>query len=192
MRLRCTGCGNCCREPLLPITDVDLRRIVAHTAEDPRDCVAFVAPEGIEMDDEPEAFAVLRQGRRVMVLRHTRGKCRYLGGDERCQIYPRRPLGCVVFPFDPEPSRRGGLKRLRLIEATTCPFELDGRNEVATILARQARYDREVRAYRSKVAEWNLQQRERLSGGYQARTSGDFIRFLGFGAIAGLKSRARW
>ncbi len=185
LRLRCTGCGNCCREPLLPITDADLRRIVRHTAEYARQCVSFVAPDGIEMDDEPEAFALLRQGRRVMVLRHVRGRCRYLGLDDRCTIYSHRPQGCVVFPFDPEPSPRGGIKRLRLIEATTCPFELDGNSDAATILARQERHDREVLAYRSRVADWNQEQRRRCRSGRLPRTGSEFLGFLGFARCQG-------
>ena len=68
------------------------------------------------MDDEPEAFASLRQGKRVMVLRHENGGCRYLGDDNRCTIYTSRPLGCRVYPFDPEFTSKGKLRRLKIVE----------------------------------------------------------------------------
>ena len=100
LKFRCTGCGNCCKEPLLPLTDGDVNRIVKGTGEKPADFIRWVDRNGIEMDDEPEGFVLLRQGKRVMVLRHTRGGCYFLGKDNRCTIYKSRPLGCRVFPFD--------------------------------------------------------------------------------------------
>src|SRR5262245_64037565 len=125
LKFRCTGCGNCCRDPLLPLTDRDLARIVERTGHSPSELVRFVSRSEIDMDDEPEAFVRLRQGKRVMVLGHRRGACRFLATDGRCNIYAFRPLGCRVFPFDPKFSERGALKRLRLIQATECHYELD-------------------------------------------------------------------
>jgi len=51
-------------------------------------------------------------------LRHERGGCRYLGEDNRCTIYSSRPLGCRVYPFDPDFSRAGKLVRLKIVKAT--------------------------------------------------------------------------
>ena len=68
LRFRCTGCGNCCKDPLLPLTDADVKRISAHTGDEPSEFVKWVDRHGIEMDDEPEGFVKLRQGKRVMVL----------------------------------------------------------------------------------------------------------------------------
>lgn len=179
LRFRCTSCGNCCRDPLLPITDTDLRRIVRATRADPRRLVDWIGEDGIEMD-EPDAFAVLRRGKRVMVLRHARGRCLYLGDDDRCTIYSARPMGCRVFPFDPEVGARGGIKRLRLIEATTCHYELDGKNPPERLVARQAQHEQEVRTYRAKIAAWNQRQRVRRRDGLLPGTGADFLAFLGF------------
>src|SRR5664280_1550671 len=128
LRFRCTGCGNCCRDPLLPMTDSDLRRIVDYTGMYARDVVKWIAREGIDLPGEPESFVMLRAGRRVMVLRHQRGHCRFLAADNRCTIYEARPLGCRIFPFDPDFNRQGKLVQLRLIEATDCLYENDGSN----------------------------------------------------------------
>jgi hypothetical protein len=57
LKFRCTGCGNCCKDPLLPLTDQDVVRITQRTGDDPRDFVRWVDRDGIDMDDEPEAFA---------------------------------------------------------------------------------------------------------------------------------------
>ena len=53
------------------------------------------------MDYIPAAgHELLRQGRRVMVLKHEGGGCRYLGSDNRCTIYGARPLGCRIYHCD--------------------------------------------------------------------------------------------
>ncbi len=176
---RCTQCGNCCKDPLLPLTDADLRRIVEHTGDAPEDVVRWVDRFAIDMDDEPQAFVRLRQGRRVMVLRHQRGVCRYLGADDRCSIYDARPLGCRIFPFDPSFGRDGKLRRLRLIQATDCPHELDGKNPVRPLRSLHQRYQRATADYYEKVAEWNRRQRRQLRAGRSAATARQFLQFLG-------------
>jgi len=179
LKFRCTGCGNCCREPLLPLTDQDVRRIAQRTGDRPRDIVRWVDRNGIDMDDEPEAFAMLRQGKRVMVLRHQNGACRYLGEDARCTIYSSRPLGCRVYPFDPDFDRRGKLVRLRIVKATECPYELDGKNSVDEIRELDDTYQAAHRDYNERVAEWNREQTRRKRRGLSPQTAAEFLGFLG-------------
>ena len=162
------------------MTDGDLRRIVARTGERASDVVRFVSRHQIDMDDEPEAFVRLRQGKRVMVLGHTRGACRYLGSDDRCTIYGFRPIGCRVFPFDPEFSRTGALRRLRLIQATECKYALDGKNRVPVIRELHERHEQTVQSYHDRVAEFNRLQKARLRAGQAAQTTAEFLAFLGF------------
>lgn len=181
LKFRCTGCGNCCRDPLLPLTDADVRRITEHTGDRAPDVVRFIDRMAIDMDDEPEAFAILRQGRRVMVLRHraARGGCMYLDADERCSIYDARPLGCRIFPFDPTYNRAGKLVRLKLIQATDCRYELDGMNDPESLRRLHEHYREATRQYQAKIAEWNRHQMRRKRRGYQAQTSREFLSFLG-------------
>lgn len=179
LKFRCTGCGNCCRDPLLPLTDADVRRITEHTGERARDVVRFIDRNGIDMDDEPEAFAILRQGKRVMVLRHTGGGCRYLDERDRCSIYKARPLGCRIFPFDPAFDRSGKLKRLKLIQATECRYELDGENDPDALRRLHERYEAATRSYQEKIAEWNRVQLRRKRAGRQPQSSREFLEFLG-------------
>jgi Fe-S-cluster containining protein len=179
LKFRCTGCGNCCRDPLLPLTDADVRRIVEHTGHPAADVVRFVDPNGIDMDDEPEAFAILRQGKRVMVLRHRAGGCIYLGADARCTIYKARPLGCRIFPFDPRFDRDGKVKRLNLIQATDCLYELDGANDPHVMRRLHGRYEEATRLYQQKIAAWNGVQLRRKRAGGEAQSARQFLAFLG-------------
>ena len=179
---RCTGCGNCCKDPLLPMTDADLRRITERTGDAPADIVRFVDRNAIDMDDEPEAFLTLKQGKRVMILRHQGGGCRYLGDDNRCTIYGARPLGCRIFPFDPAYSKDGGLRRLKLIQATDCLYEMDGANDPEGVRKLHGRYEAQNEAYLAKVAEWNRMQSARKRAGRNVQTASQFLAFLGFQA----------
>ena len=178
-KFRCTGCGNCCKDPLLPLTDQDVLRITQRTGEDPRDFVRWEDRHGIDMDDEPEAFVRLRQGKRVMVMRQGRGGCHYLGSDNRCRIYSSRPLGCRVFPFDPSYTKQGNLRRLKLIDATDCQYELDGQNDPDAIQQLHQRHERATDAYHRKIATWNQEQARRVHQGRAAQTAPEFLSFLG-------------
>lgn len=180
LAFRCTGCGNCCKDPLLPLSHDDLRRVSRRTGEDPSEFVRWVTKDEIQMDDEPEAFVVLRQGKRVMTLAHGRRGCRYLGKDDRCTIYGSRPLGCRIFPFDPSFDRAGKLRHLKLIDATDCEYELDGRNDVAEIRALHEKYEDASDAYHQRVAEWNRAQTARRRQGRAAQTAREFFEYLGF------------
>jgi len=179
LKFRCTQCGNCCKDPLLPLTDTDIKRITRHTGEPTRDLVRWVDRDGIDMDDEPEAFVILRQGKRVMVLKHEGGGCRYLGSDDRCTIYSHRPLGCRIFPFDPTFRDSGKLHRLKLIDATECKYELDGENDLGKIRELHGKHEEATRSYQAKVASWNKQQLERKRRGRQPQTAADFFEYLG-------------
>jgi Fe-S-cluster containining protein len=181
LKFRCTGCGNCCKEPLLPVTAEDVRRIATQTGDEPADVVRWVDRHGIDMDDEPEAFVRLAQGKRVMILRHRSGGagCRYLGDDNRCTIYSSRPLGCRVYPFDPEFTAKGKLRRLRLVRATECPYETDGDNDVDALRDLHERYTAAHERYNERVAEWNAIQEARRRRGKSAQTSREFLAFLG-------------
>lgn len=179
LKFRCTTCGNCCKDPLLPLNDVDLSRLAAHTGDSPLSIVKWVTRHEIAMEDEPEAFVRLKQGKRVMVLGHRRGACRYLGKDNRCTVYTARPSGCRVFPFDSTFTRDGRLKRLQLIQATECLYQLDGENDVDQIRSQRESHDAEQHRYYDRVAEWNRLQERAKRRGARVGSARDFLDFLG-------------
>jgi len=178
-KFRCTGCGNCCKDPLLPLTDLDVRKITEGTGVAAHSFVRWVDRNGIEMDDEPEAFVRLRPGKRVMVMRQGRGGCHFLGRDDRCTIYGSRPLGCRIFPFDPTYSKQGSLVRLKLIPATECLYELDGDNDRGAVQRLHRRHDSATTRYHERVAVWNQEQSRRARQGRPVQTAREFLTFLG-------------
>lgn len=148
------------------------------TGRQPPELVRWVTAQQIDLAHEPEAFVRLRQGRRVMTLRHGRGGCIFLGNDQRCTVYESRPLGCRVFPFDSQFSKDGKLRRLELIQATDCPYELTGKQSVTGIRNQQQEFLDEVDAYQAKVAAFNLLQRTRNQKGRRLFAASDFFEFL--------------
>ena len=175
LNFRCTGCGNCCRDPLLPMNSADLARLVEHEGQSPRSIVTFVGADAIDMDDEPEARVLLSEGVRVMVLRQKRGACQFLGSDDRCAVYEHRPIGCRVFPFDPTFGASGKLRRLQLIDATDCLYELDGHNDPATIVALQRQLDEQTELFYAFVKSWNRSQRRRRRRGTPLKGRAAFV-----------------
>jgi Fe-S-cluster containining protein len=166
---------------LLPLTASDVRRIVQRTGDKPTEFIRWVDRHGIEMDDEPEGFVELRQGKRVMVLRHTRGGCHYLGKDNRCTIYTSRPLGCRIFPFDPTFGKDGKLRHLKLIQAADCKYELDGKNDVREMRKLDGQVEEAHDDWHASIADWNSEQKKRKRGGKAAGTVRQFFEFLGLG-----------
>ena len=179
LKFRCTGCGNCCKDPILPLTDEDITRIQQRTGVQAQDFVRWVDRMAIDMDDEPEAFVRLRQGKRVMVMRQGRGGCHFLGADDRCTIYASRPLGCRIFPFDPTFGKDGKLRRLQLIQATDCQYELDGANDVDAMRELHQRHESTTARYQARILEWNQEQNRRKRQGRVAQTARDFLTFIG-------------
>lgn len=179
LKFRCTGCGNCCKDPILPLTDRDVLRIKDGTGAAPESFVRWVDRNGIEMDDEPEAFVRLRQGKRVMVMRQGAGGCHFLGKDDRCTIYGSRPLGCRIFPFDPTYSKQGKLVRLKLIQATECLYELDGDNDADAMQRLHGKHNGATSRYHARVAIWNQEQSRRVRHGRVAQSAREFLSFLG-------------
>ena len=111
-------------------------------------------------------------------MRQGAGGCHYLGADDRCTIYASRPLGCRIFPFDPSYTKQGKLHRLKLIQATDCQYELDGKNEPSEIQALHHRHESTTARYQARVAEWNQEQSRRVRRGKHAQTGRDFLKFL--------------
>ena len=44
LSFRCTCCGNCCREPIVLVTDEDIRRVQAHTRQPAHKIVDSINP----------------------------------------------------------------------------------------------------------------------------------------------------
>jgi Fe-S-cluster containining protein len=76
----CDGCGECCRHKLVDVFEEDILR-------EPRVDEQMSPLREPGLDGE---IGYLNCG--------SGGKCFFLDGENRCGIYPTRPVVCVLFP----------------------------------------------------------------------------------------------
>jgi Fe-S-cluster containining protein len=77
---QCDGCGACCRTKLVDVYEEDLLR-------EPSLAQRMMTVKEPGLDGEIGYLNCLRDG-----------ACPFLDGEERCSIYPTRPVACVLFP----------------------------------------------------------------------------------------------
>ena len=84
-------------------------------------------------------------------------------------------------PFDPTYDKSGKLRRLTIVQATECPYELDGENDPERLRILYDRYDDAHERFNDKIAEWNGIQERRRRAGKAAQTAREFLEFVGLG-----------
>jgi Fe-S-cluster containining protein len=174
LKFRCTGCGNCCRNTLVCITDGDIRRIVDGTGKSPRDFVRFYTHDEVAVARNDQLWVKFDGGKAVMGLRAVRDHCIFLDNEtNRCTIYEQRPLTCRDHPFRITFSDNGAIEKISLSRIVKCPHAWDGANYRRDLKRTAYWNEREEESYVKKVRTWNQKKDE-------SRTRPGFLRFLGF------------
>jgi Fe-S-cluster containining protein len=172
LSFRCTGCGNCCRETVVLLTDADVRRIADGTGKTPREFIRFFGPDVVEMGSRHPLWVRFDRGRAVMALKWQGDHCTFLAPDNRCTIYEHRPVTCREHPFNVSLSQNGAVERMSLSRVVKCPHEWDGRTSLNVIRSVVRWNERQSDVYEEKVKAWN---RRRAT----ERTRPGFLRYLG-------------
>ena len=154
------------------VTDEDIRRIVAHTAQNPTEVVQFYGPEDVAWGKRKPGWIRLKSGRRIIGLRRNRQGCEYLGTDERCTIYEHRPVTCRRYPFDVSLGKQQEIQGLSISKSVECPYDLNGHMTLGEIKALCVWEEEEDTPYYEKVKAWN---RKRKVGSEEK-----FLAHLGF------------
>ena len=171
----------------MAVTHRDVARLVAATAEPAASLVDWLRPDDVDMTGEPASFVELNVGRRLMVLAHSSGQCRWLDASLRCRVYAARPLDCRSYPFSIEPREDASSMALSLLSFVSCdprddvPAD-DAPGEAASALAlteQDTERWRELSEYQALVARWNRLARHRRRLGHRVRGAPEFLRFLG-------------
>ena len=170
--VQCQRCGTCCSEPIVPVTDSDVRRISAYLKKPVRKLVKFVSPAEISYDPDADLWIHFRYGKRAMTLRKVQNRCRFLS-DKGCAIYPARPLTCRTFPYDvvlQSPKSRN-IESFELLSIVNCKATVSKKASLAEVVENTRRELREDRRYHRIIKKWN---RRRAAGGTL-----DFLNFAG-------------
>ena len=56
LNFRCTGCGACCGEFWINVTDTDVRRLVQHTGMGAMELVEFASPRVVESEPDEDGW----------------------------------------------------------------------------------------------------------------------------------------
>lgn len=175
LRFRCTGCGKCCRETVVLITDVDVQRII-DSGRNLRatDIVRFFKPEELQMSRRHPFWIRFDSGPAVMGLRWRNGSCRFLEADGLCSVYQDRPVTCREYPFN---VVREGTRAVdvRIEHVVDCPGEMDGRNLLREVKQTVVWNEVQSAAFVAKVRRWNR-------GRQQPKNRPAFLRFVGLDA----------
>lgn len=176
LNFRCTGCGNCCRDTVVCITDSDVRRIVEGTGKAPREFVRFYSHEEIAMSENDPLWVKFKDHKAVMALRSVHDRCLFLDDKTNlCTIYEHRPVTCRDHPFNVTFSDTGAVAKISLSKIVKCPHAWDGDIRRRELRRVQTWNERQEESYLRQIQEWN----RRREG---PRTGPAFLRFLGFSA----------
>jgi Fe-S-cluster containining protein len=185
LTFRCNGCGACCRELRVTLTHRDLERLSRGLGRAAATLVDWLAPDAVDMTDEPGSFVELGAGRRLMVLRHAGGACHLLDALARCSAYEHRPRDCRLFPFDLERDEQGHASGLARLALPGCGDETGPAHELAAIDEDDRLRWRELAEYQARVARWNTLARHRRRFRLPLQDERAFLAFLGLDAAAG-------
>jgi Fe-S-cluster containining protein len=176
LNFRCTDCGNCCTDTIVPVTHLDLKRLMLGTKLKPSEIVEFYKSSEFADDGEGLHFVELDMGRRVMGLKkrfdekEQKEGCKFYL-DQRCTVYEHRPVTCRVWPFtlslDDEGRR---ITKMEINDALPCPFELDGKNQPKDLIRNWKWDDNQDEEWEVSVKNWNL--------GHKGGSPEAFFKFL--------------
>lgn len=150
-RTLCDTCSaRCCRLYAIPVTHIDVQRIVEHTLRPASDFI--VSSETDFADEMPVAYL---QGRpSQLVLRRVDDACVFLDGD-RCCIHEVAPSVCRMYPYV---ACRDDELQLRQRHDVYCEgdFVLDEAQQRDLMEHSDRFWNQELDAYRALVQRWNV------------------------------------
>ncbi|MDX2055258.1 MAG: YkgJ family cysteine cluster protein [Polyangiaceae bacterium] len=171
-RFRCTACGECCRKMRVVLTLGDLVRL-CRAVPGWAQHLAWLAPDEVDMTNEPGSFVELSVGRRLMTLAWKDGGCGFLKADGRCAVYVERPMDCRIYPYD------FSLKPVGLLPLfDECEAAWDTDADLTSAETEDTERWRELAEYQALVGEWNRRARQRRRLGYKKGEVAEFLRFL--------------
>jgi hypothetical protein len=102
LELDCLECGACCRDNRVELEDQDIER--------------FEKAGRADLTRAP--YAKRDDGKIILVLRRDK-RCKHLGYDNRCGVYPIRPDACSTFPVASECCLSSREAELGIVDGAT-------------------------------------------------------------------------
>ncbi len=174
LKTRCVGCGRCCTETIVPVTDADVKRLMKHTGKKATEVVRFFGPDDVEWADGDESWIHTTDGNRFLALIKSQNRCQFLDDANRCTVYDARPMTCRTFPLQihlNETQTKIENITLNRIVKTKYPISDKPTKTKALAFEQCLAEDNEDERFRKKIKAWNKAKRQ---GGLNA-----FLKFVG-------------
>ncbi len=157
-QIDCKRCGTCCKEPLIPINDLEVRKLVKATGMPGKKIVRFYSIDEIQWDQDADDWVELAVGHRIMAIRKVRDRCVFLTRNG-CSVYNHRPRVCRIFPVDflfEEDSMKMDVERQSRVKGCKAVTPDSSENNMQLVSIGRALYKSDL-TYQKKVAKWNRQ-----------------------------------
>jgi len=158
---KCKMCGYCCTRYWIPITHLDMLRLVIYGNVEVSNAIELKNAKIYHSKKFPKIK--LRRGEYYLALREKKGSssCIFLTDDGRCSVHEYKPLTCRFYPFVYIVQKDGTIKiSINEKAINECPgIILDNKpvdRDIVNSLTRLARVRLiELDLYRNLVNEWN-------------------------------------
>lgn len=170
LRTQCSGCARCCKEPLVPITHSDLKRIMKRTGQKPHEIVNFVPTSAINFEKDSQYWIQFGRKRRVMILTKTSEQCQYLNDQNRCSIYNSRPITCRTFPITIHLDENNRIETASLNRIIKDRYPKGSKNPLKDLLNTAITEHQEDTAFHELIEMWNLM--------YAHPSEDEFLKFI--------------
>lgn len=97
--IQCKKCGICCSEPVVPVTDIDVKRLCSALSLTPEQIVRFYSVSEMDYDPKAPLWINFYYGKRAMGLKRRSSRCMFLNNNNLCSVYNFRPMTCRTFPY---------------------------------------------------------------------------------------------
>jgi Fe-S-cluster containining protein len=160
----CSRCSTCCCVPVVPVTDSDIKRIVAEKGKPVSSFVRFYSPSEMDFDSESDVWIRFPYGKRAMGLRRRKDRCIFLDDEKSCTIYKARPMTCRTFPYMIDFDENDKPVKSSLNRIVDCKAKRKKPSPITDVIENVYIEDEEDLLYFERIREWNY----RPQGGAEA------------------------
>jgi Fe-S-cluster containining protein len=177
LKMNCAQCGSCCCDPVIELTDNDIKRLVKHTGLPTDRLIRLYAKSDFTVVNDTEDWINLSYGKRQFGLRKKKdGSCLFLSDDRKCTAYEARPMACRVFPIDVYLDEESRVSDLELSDVVRdkyikCKQYYGKSNSFSQFRLKADQSGKETASFCRKIKQWNSKAGP---GGKD-----DFLNFLG-------------
>ncbi|MEW6602340.1 MAG: YkgJ family cysteine cluster protein [Nitrospirota bacterium] len=177
LKMHCGQCGSCCIDPVIELTDNDIKRLVKHTGLSADRLIRLYSKSDFTTVNDTEDWINLSYGKRQLGLRKKKdGTCLFLSDDRKCTAYEARPMACRVFPIDVYLDEKSKVTDLELSDVVRDKFikckQYYGKPNSFILFRQKAdQSGKETASFCRKIKQWNSKDDP---GGKD-----DFLDFLG-------------